>query len=54
MKPADVLKKIIARIPVGRLGHADEIARGVAFLVADEGAFVTGSTLSINGGQHMY
>ena len=52
--PADVLKKIIARIPVGRLGHADEIARGVAFLVADEGAFVTGSTLSINGGQHMY
>jgi acetoacetyl-CoA reductase len=52
--PADVLKKIIARIPVGRLGHAQEIARGVAFLVADEGAFITGSTLSINGGQHMY
>jgi len=52
--PADVLKKIIARIPVGRLGHAEEIARGVAFLVADEGAFITGSTLSINGGQHMY
>jgi acetoacetyl-CoA reductase len=52
--PADVLKKIIARIPVGRLGHAAEIARGVVFLVADEGAFITGSTLSINGGQHMY
>ena len=52
--PADVLKKIIARIPVGRLGHAEEIARGVVFLVADEGAFITGSTLSINGGQHMY
>ncbi|MFM8681160.1 MAG: acetoacetyl-CoA reductase [Alphaproteobacteria bacterium] len=52
--PADVLKKIIARIPVGRLGHAQEIARGVAFLVADDGAFITGSTLSINGGQHMY
>ena len=52
--PADVLAKIVARIPVGRLGHADEIARGVLFLVADEGGFITGSTLSINGGQHMY
>jgi acetoacetyl-CoA reductase len=52
--PPTVLDKIIARIPVGRLGHADEIARGVAFLVADEGGFITGSTLSINGGQHMY
>ena len=52
--PQDVLAKIVARIPVGRLGHADEIARGVLFLVADEGGFITGSTLSINGGQHMY
>jgi acetoacetyl-CoA reductase len=52
--PANVLEKIVARIPVGRLGHADEIARGVLFLVADEGGFITGSTLSINGGQHMY
>src|SRR5487761_1673611 len=52
--PEDVLKKIVARIPIGRLGHADEIARGVLFLVADEATFVTGSTLSINGGQHMY
>ncbi len=52
--PADVLEKIKARIPVGRLGHAHEIARGVAFLVADDGGFITGSTLSINGGQHMY
>ncbi len=52
--PQDVLAKIVARIPVGRLGHADEIARGVVFLVADEGGFITGSTLSINGGQHMY
>ena len=40
--------------PVGRLGKAAEIARGVLFLVADEGGFITGSTLSINGGQHMY
>jgi acetoacetyl-CoA reductase len=52
--PADVLAKIVARIPVGRLGHAHEIARGVLFLVADEAGFVTGSTVSINGGQHMY
>ena len=52
--PEDVLEKIVARIPVGRLGHASEIARGVAFLVAEEGGFITGSTLSINGGQHMY
>ncbi len=52
--PADVLQKIVARIPVGRLGHAEDIARGVAFLTADAADFITGSTLSINGGQHMY
>ncbi len=52
--PPNVLEKIVARIPVGRLGHAEEIARGVEFLVADDAGFVTGSTLSINGGQHMY
>ena len=52
--PEPVLEKIIAKIPVGRLGHAEEIARGVAFLTSDEGGFVTGSTMSINGGQHMY
>jgi acetoacetyl-CoA reductase len=52
--PENVLEKIVARIPVGRLGHADEIARGVAFLASEEAGFVTGSTLSINGGQHMY
>lgn len=52
--PADVLQKIVARIPVGRLGHAEDIARGVLFLTADDADFVTGSTLSINGGQHMY
>ena len=52
--PADVLAKIVAKIPVGRLGQASEIARGVAFLVGEDAGFVTGSTLSINGGQHMY
>ena len=52
--PPPVLEKIVARIPVGRLGEAAEIARGVLFRLADEAGFVTGSTLSINGGQHMY
>ncbi len=52
--PADVLSKIVARIPMGRLGHASDIARGVVFLTSDDGDFITGSTLSINGGQHMY
>ena len=51
--PADVLEKIVARIPVGRLGKPEEIARAVLFLVADEAGFITGSTLSINGGQYM-
>lgn len=52
--PPDVLQKIVAKIPMGRLGRAEDIARGVLFLTADESDFVTGSTLSINGGQHMY
>ena len=52
--PENVLEKIVARIPVGRLGEASEIARGVEFLVSDNAGFITGSTLSINGGQHMY
>jgi acetoacetyl-CoA reductase len=52
--PEDVLSKIVSRIPVKRLGKADEIARGVAFLVDEDAGFITGSTLSINGGQHMY
>jgi len=52
--PPAVLEKIIARIPVGRLGHAEDVARGVLFLTADDADFITGSTLSINGGQHMY
>jgi acetoacetyl-CoA reductase len=50
----NVLEKIVARIPVGRLGEASEIAGSVVFLIADDAGFITGSTLSINGGQHMY
>ncbi len=52
--PEPVLEKIVAKIPVGRLGKASEIARGVSFLASDHAGFVTGSTMSINGGQHMY
>jgi acetoacetyl-CoA reductase len=52
--PPDVLQKIVTRIPMGRLGRADDIARGVVFLTSDDADFITGSTLSINGGQHMY
>lgn len=52
--PENVLEKIISRIPVGRLGRAEDIARTVVFLVADDAGFITGSTLSVNGGQHMY
>lgn len=52
--PEKVLQKIIATIPVGRLGDPDDIARAVLFLVGDDAGFITGSTLDINGGQHMY
>lgn len=52
--PEDVLAKIVAKIPVGRLGKPEDIAEGVLFLIRDESSFITGSTLSINGGQHMY
>ena len=52
--PQDVLAKIVARVPVGRLGQANEIARAVSFLCAEDAGFVTGSTMSVNGGQHMY
>lgn len=52
--PEEVLQKIIATIPVGRLGKPEDIANAVLFLVGDDAGFMTGSTLSINGGQHMY
>jgi len=48
-----VLDKIIAGIPVGRLGEAEEIARCVVFLAADEAGFITGSVLTANGGQYI-
>ncbi|AIL13023.1 acetoacetyl-CoA reductase [Candidatus Paracaedimonas acanthamoebae] len=51
--PQEALDKIVAQIPVGRLGEPEEIARAVVFLAAEEAGFITGSTLSINGGQYM-
>lgn len=49
----DVLAKIVSKIPVGRLGEPNEIARTVLYLADDEAGFITGSTISINGGQYM-
>jgi acetoacetyl-CoA reductase len=52
--PKDVLEKnVIPQIPVNRLGEPEEIARGVVFLAADDASFITGSTLTINGGQYL-
>ena len=51
--PAVIEKAILPHIPVGRLGEPEEIARAVVFLAADEAGFITGSTLSANGGQYM-
>ena len=50
----EILEKIASTIPVGRLGNPDEIAYAVAFLASERAAFVTGSNLAINGGQHMF
>ena len=49
----EVMKSIVGQIPVGRLGEADEVARCVTFLAADDAGWITGSTLTINGGQHI-
>ncbi|NBX03789.1 MAG: acetoacetyl-CoA reductase, partial [Alphaproteobacteria bacterium] len=50
---ADIMKQIVSGIPVGRVGQPEEVARAVLFLVAEEGGFITGETISINGGQYM-
>jgi acetoacetyl-CoA reductase len=52
--PEKVLESIIAQIPVGRLGRADEIADAVAYLSSERAGFITGSTISVNGGQYIY
>ena len=51
--PKEALDKVIAKIPVGRLGDADEIARVVEFLADPDSAFITGQIYSVNGGQYM-
>ncbi len=51
--PRDVLKEIITQIPAGRLGRPEDVARVVIFLASDAADFVTGSTLTVNGGQYM-
>jgi acetoacetyl-CoA reductase len=51
--PEDVLKSIIAQIPVGRLGKAAEIARCVVFLAGEDTGFMTGATLTVNGAQYI-
>jgi len=51
--PEDIRSKIIAQIPVGRLGRPDEIAHAVAFLTSEESSWITGSNLAINGGHYM-
>lgn len=51
--PEEVRNKIVAQIPVGRLGRPDEIASLVSYLASDIAGFITGANISINGGQHM-
>ena len=51
--PEDALKKIIATIPVGRLGKAEEIAAMVAFLASEQASFITGATMTVNGAQYI-
>ena len=51
--PEEIRNQIIATIPAGRLGEADEIARCVGFLASDDAGFITGATLTANGGQYM-
>jgi acetoacetyl-CoA reductase/3-oxoacyl-[acyl-carrier protein] reductase len=51
--PEKVLEAIKAKIPVGRLGRPDEIARIVHFLAADQSSYITGQTFSVNGGMDM-
>jgi len=51
--PRPILERIVSEVPVGRLGQPEEIARCVAFLTADDAGFVTGETLSVNGGQYL-
>lgn len=52
--PENIRTQIVAQIPMGRLGMIEEVAEAVSFLISEKTSFITGSNLSINGGQHMY
>jgi acetoacetyl-CoA reductase len=52
--PQNIREQIVAQIPVGRLGYIEEVAEAVSYLISNRSGFITGSNLSINGGQHMY
>ncbi|HXS37754.1 MAG TPA: acetoacetyl-CoA reductase [Flavipsychrobacter sp.] len=52
--PEDIRNKIVAEIPIGRLGGTEEIAHLVSFLASREASFITGANYAINGGQHVY
>ena len=52
--PEKIIEKIIRTIPVGRLGTAEDVARCVIFLVDEKNSFITGSTIDVNGGMHMF
>ncbi len=51
--PENVRKDLLSRVPLGRLGTVDDIARSVAFLLGDESAYITGQVLGVNGGMYM-
>ncbi len=52
--PEEAMAQILAAIPVGRLGKPEEVAELIAFITSESGAFMTGSNVAMNGGQHMY
>jgi acetoacetyl-CoA reductase len=52
--PQNIREQIVTQIPVGRLGYVEEVAEAVSYLISDKSGFITGSNLSINGGQHMF
>jgi NAD(P)-dependent dehydrogenase (short-subunit alcohol dehydrogenase family) len=51
--PGEILEKVVKTIPVGRLGHASEVARAVSFLAHEDAAYITGAVIAVNGGLDM-
>ncbi len=50
----DILDKIVAQVPMGRLGEPNEIANAVGYLVSEDARYITGANIAINGGLHMF